>query len=147
MSQLSIGQHVSDLDGVHDGTLVDIDRSTGYVLQKNGVEIEFPLDRLRPYQPPKPAEQRTLSGPLRDTTLTPAQKALLASVPPDIMAAIARSYAGDPEAAKDRTPFAALPPSKQLEIVRIHLPTLPTRLVAAHTKLVLAMRNLAKPAR
>lgn len=33
MALLSIGDHVSDLKGTHDGRLVDIDGSTGYVEQ------------------------------------------------------------------------------------------------------------------
>jgi hypothetical protein len=147
MVQVSVGDHVSDLDGSHEGELVDIEGSTGYVMQKNGVEVEFPLDRLKAYEPPKVAEKRTLSGPLRDTALTPEQRALLASVPAQVMAAIARSYASGDEASASRPAFEALPASKQLEVIRIHLPSLPQRLIAQHTKLVLAMRDLAKPRR
>jgi hypothetical protein len=144
---LSVGDHVSDLDGSHEGKLVDIDGSTGYVMQTNGVEVEFPLNRLKAYEPPKIAEKRTLSGPLRDRALSPEQKALLASVPAEVMAAIARSYASGDEASASRPAFEALPASKQLEVIRIHLPTLPQRLIAQHTKLVLAIRDLAKPGR
>ena len=71
MVPLSIGDHVSALDGSHEGKLVDIDGTTGYVMQTNGVEVEFPLNRLKPYETPKVAEQRTLAGPLRDTALSP----------------------------------------------------------------------------
>ena len=141
MAQVSVGDHVSALDGSHDGTLVDVDGSTGYVVQNNGVEIEYPLSRLKPYEPPKVKEQRTLSGPLRDRVLDPEQKALLASVPASILDAVAKSYAGGEGAPV----FAALPPSKKLEVIRIHLPTLPQRLLAPHMKLVLAMRQKAKP--
>ena len=141
MAKVSIGDHVSALDGSHDGKLVDIDRSTGYVVQANGVEIEFPLNRLKPYEPPKVEEQRTLSGPLRDRVLSQEHRALLASVPAPIMDAVAKSYAGGEGAPA----FEALPPSKKLEVIRIHLPTLPARVLAPHMKLVLAMRNMAKP--
>ncbi len=146
MPQLSIGDHVSDLTGSHDGKLVGIEGTTGYVLQKNGVEIDFPLARLKPYAAPKPAEHRTLSGPLRDTALSPAHAALLASIPAPIIAAVAQSYANSAEASA-RPAFATLPPSKQLDVIRIHLPTLPQRLIAGHVKLVLAMRDLAKTTR
>ena len=146
MATLAIGDHVSDLSGSHEGRLVDIDGPTGYVMQGNGVEIEFPLSRLKPYEPPKVAEQRTLSGPLRDRVLSPAQKALLASVPADVIAAIARSYeTGDPAAS--RTAFAALPDSKRLDVIRIYLPSLPHQLLVRHMSLVVAMRDLAKPGR
>ncbi len=147
MVSLSIGDHVSDLDGSHEGKLVDIDGTTGYVVQTNGVEVEFPLNRLKPYETPKVAEQRTLSGPLRDTVLTPAQKALLASVPAEVTAAIARSYDSGGEASASRPVYAALPASKKLEIIRIYLPSLPQRLLAPHMNLVVAMRDLAKPDR
>lgn len=147
MAHVSVGDRVCALDGSRDGKLVDIDGTTGYVLQANGVEIEFPLSRLKPYEPPPPAQSRTLSGPLRDTALSPAQQALLASVPPPILAAIAKSYVSDEKAGIARTPFETLPPSKQLDVIRIHLPTLPQRLIASQMKLVLAFQALSKPKR
>lgn len=144
MVHLSIGDHVSDLRGAHDGKLVDIEGQTGYVLQGNGVEVEFPLSQLKPYEAPKVAEIRTLSGPLRDRLLTPAQKALLASVPATITAAIAKSYAEGGDEAGSRPVFAALPDSKKLDVIRIYLPTLPQRLLAPHMNLVVAMRDSGK---
>lgn len=147
MASLSIGDHVSDLNGSHDGELVDIQGDTGYVVQANGVELEFPLSRLKPYEAPKVVETRTLSGPLRDTTLKPAHKALLASVPADVIAAITRSYETGDEGAAARPPFASLPDSKKLDIIRIYLPSLPQRILAPHMSLVVAMRDLAKPGR
>lgn len=147
MSRLSIGDHVSELNGAHSGRLIDIDGATGYVVQENGVELEFALDRLKPYEAPKVAEKRTLSGPLRDRTLTPAQKALLASVPAELTLAVARSYEAGAEPSATRASFAELPDQKKLEIIRIHLPSLPQRLLAPHVKLVVAMRDLAKAGR
>ena len=147
MTRLSIGDHVSDLAGAHAGKLVDIDGETGYVMQENGVEVEFPLARLKPYETPKVAERRTLSGPLRDRTLSPAQKALLASVPADLFAAVARSYDTGAEPSASRASFAELPDQKKLEIIRIHLPSLPQRLLAPHVRLVVAMRDMGKAGR
>ncbi len=152
MSPVSIGDRVSDLTGSHDGKLVDVDGDTGYVLQANGVEVEFPLSRLKPYEAPKVAQVRTLSGPLRDTALSPEQKALLAAVPPEILAAVARSYeagaeAPDRDSTKVRTAFAALPDQKRLEVIRIYLPSLPQRLLMQHMKLVVAMRDMGKARR
>ena len=144
MAQLSIGDHVSDLKGTHDGRLVDIDGATGYVEPANGVEVEFPLSQLKPYEPPKMAEERTLSGPLRDRLLNPAQRALLASVPASLLAAIAKSYDAGSDGPGSRPPFAALPESKRLEAIRIYLPTLPQRLLASHMSLVVAMRDISK---
>ncbi|WP_419729915.1 hypothetical protein [Lichenicola sp.] len=144
MASVSVGDHVSDLAGSHDGKLVDIDGTTAYVMQANGVEIEFQLSQLKPYQPPKVAEHRTLSGPLRDTALDPAQKAFLASIPDEVMAAVARSYGSGDDASSPRTAFAALPPSKKLEVIRIYLPTLPHQLLMRHMSLVVAMRDLGK---
>ncbi|MCP1242477.1 hypothetical protein GOB86_07755 [Acetobacter lambici] len=144
MVRLSIGDHVSDIKGTHDGKLVDIDGTTGYVLQSNGVEIEFPLQQLKPYEAPKVAEVRTLSGPLRDKLLNSSQKALLASIPASLMAAIAKSYDAGSIEAGSRPPFAALPDSKRLEIIRIYLPTLPQRLLASHMNLVVAIRDSGK---
>ncbi len=152
MATLKVGDRVSDLTGTRDGKLVDIDGGTGYVLQANGVEIEFPLNRLKPYEAPKVAQVRTLSGPLRDTTLSADQKAMLASVPPEILAAVARSYeagaeAPDRDSTKVRTAFAALPDQKRLEVIRIYLPSLPQRLLMQHMRLVVAMRDMGKPRR
>ncbi len=145
MPPLTIGDRVSTLDNSTSGILVEIDAGIGYVQQPNGVEVEFPLSKLKPWEPPKVAEQRTLSGPLRDKVLPPAQLALLDSVPPDLVEAVARSYARSDGAEGARTPFAALPPSKRLDAIRVHLPTLPPRLLAPHMRLVLAFRNLGKP--
>ncbi|GBR03386.1 hypothetical protein [Acetobacter oeni] len=144
MAQLSIGDHVSDLKGAHEGKLVDIDGPTGYVLQGNGVEVEFPLSQLKPYEPPKIAAIRTLSGPLRDKLLTPSQKTLLASVPATLLAAIARSYDTGGAELGSRPVFAALPDSKRLDVIRIYLPTLPPRILAPHMNLVVAMRDIGK---
>ena len=152
MAVVVIGDRVSDLNGSHDGKLVDIDGDTGYVLQANGVEVEFPLSRLKPYEAPKVAQVRTLSGPLRDTALSPEQKALLASVPAEILAAVEKSYAAggeapDKDSSRARTAFAALPDQKRLEVIRIYLPSLPQRLLMQHMRLVVAMRDMGKPKR
>ncbi|MBE7211413.1 MAG: hypothetical protein INR65_10385 [Gluconacetobacter diazotrophicus] len=144
---LAIGDRVSTLDDSHSGVLIDIDGNTGYVQQPNGVEIEFPLNRLKPWEAPKPAEQRTLSGPLRDRVLRPEEQALLAAVPAELLEAVARSYERSGGAEGTRAAFAILPPSKRLDAIRIHLPTLPPRLVAPHMRLVLAFRDLAKTRR
>ncbi len=145
MTPLQIGDHVSDLDGSNEGKLVDIEGTTGYVMQKNGVEIEFPLSKLKPYEAAKVATKHTMAGPLRDRVLSPAQKALLASVPADVTAAIAKSYEAGGDAS--RPAYAALPDSKKLDVIRIYLPSLPHRLLMWHMGLVVAMRDLAKPGR
>lgn len=147
MGTLAIGDHVSDLVGTRDGRLVEIDGETGYVLQANGVEIEFPLARLRPYRAPEVAQVRTLSGPLRDRRLSDDAARLLASVPAELLAAIARSYEAGPGPSGAAPVFASLPDSKRLEIIRIYLPSLPRAMLARHTALVVAMRDLARPGR
>ncbi len=147
MAALAVGDRVSALDGSHDGELIDIDAGIGYVLQANGVEIEYPIGKLKPYEPPPQAEPRTLSGPLRDTVLSPAHRRLLASVPPVLLAAVAKSYDSSTNGSTSRPAFAALPESKKLDAIRIHLPSLPQRLLAPHMNLVIAMRDLARPSR
>ena len=144
MVTLVVGDRVSDRKGAHEGKLVDIEGTTGYVMQSNGVEIEFPLSELKPWQEPKVAEVKTLSGALRDTALSPDKRRLLASVPADVLAAIAKSY---DSGAGDRPAFAALPESKKLDTIRIYMPSLPQRLLAQHMNLVIAMRDLAKTMR
>lgn len=146
MARLSIGDRVSDQAGAHEGKLIDIDGATAYVMQANGVEIEFPLERLKAYEPPAVKTERTLSGALRDRALSPAHRALLAAVPAELRTAIAQSYdAGSAPGA--RPVFAALPEDKAFEAIRIYLPTLPQRLLTRHVKLVVAFRDLAKAAR
>ena len=146
MAKLSIGDHVSDLAGTREGKLIEIEGRTGYVMQSNGVEIEFPLDRLKPYETPEVETVRTLSGPRRDRALNPAQRTLLATVPAGIRDAVARSYDGA-EGSPDRPSFGQLPDDKKLETIRIYLPTLPQRLLAPHMRLVVAFRDLAKAGR
>ncbi len=146
MARLSIGDRVSDLSGAREGTIVDIDGKTAYVMQANGVEIEFALDRLKPYEEPEAKAARTLSGPLRDRALTPAQRRLLDSVPPEIRNAVAQSYDHGTDAGA-RPAFAELPDDKKLETIRIYLPSLPRHLLAPHLKLVVAFRDLAKAGR
>lgn len=147
MARVSVGDHVSDLNGSHDGKLVDIDGTTGYVMQKNGVEVEFPLARLKPYEAPAAKEERTLSGPLRDRLLDPAERRLLTSVPADVLAAVAKSHDASRDGAADRPAFASLPDSKRLDAIRIHLPTLPARTLALHMNLLIAFRDLGRPQR
>ena len=144
MVTLVVGDRVSDRKGAHEGKLVDIEGTTGYVMQSNGVEIEFPLSELKPWEAPKVAETRTLSGPLRDTALSPEKRRLLASVPADVMAAISKSY---DSGVGDRPAFASLPESKKLDTIRIYMPSLPQRLLSQHMNLVIAMRDLAKTMR
>ena len=144
MVTLVVGDRVSDRKGTHEGKLVDIEGTTGYVMQANGVEIEFPLSELKPWEAPKVAESKTLQGPLRDTVLSPEKRRLLASVPADVMAAISKSYDAG---AGDRPAFASLPESKKLDTVRIYMPSLPQRLLSQHMNLVIAMRDLAKTMR
>jgi hypothetical protein len=146
MARLSIGDRVSDLGGAHEGTLIEIDGETAYVMQANGVEIEFALDRLKPYEEPKVKTVRTLSGPLRDRALSPAQRTLLASVPSEIRDAVAQSYDTGTDSGA-RPAFAALPDEKKLETIRIYLPSLPRHLLTSHLKLVVAFRDLAKTGR
>ncbi len=145
MTPLQVGDHVSDLDGSHEGKLVDIEGTSSYVMQKNGVEIEFPLSKLKAYEAAKIATKQTMAGPLRDRALSPAHKALLASVPVEVTAAVAKSYEAGAEAS--RPIYAALPDSKKLDVIRIYLPSLPHRLLVSHMSLVVAMRDLAKPGR
>ena len=143
MTRLSIGDRVLDVSGAHEGRLIEIEGRTAYVMQPNGVEIEFPLDKLKPYEEPEATTSQNVAGPLRDQMLTAAQRALLASVPKGIRDAVAQSYdkGADPGS---RQAFAELPDDKKLTTIRIYLPSLPQHLLRPHLKLVVAFRDLAK---
>jgi hypothetical protein len=143
MARLSIGDRVLDVSGTHEGRLIEIEGRTGYVLQPNGVEIEFPLEKLKPYEEPEVAVPKGPAGSLRDQALTAAQRALLASVPKQIWDAVAQSYdkGADPGS---RQAFAELSDDKKLKTIRIYLPSLPQHLLRSHLKLVVAFRDLAK---
>ncbi len=145
MTRLSVGDRVTDLAGGREGRIVAIEGTVAYVVQPNGVEIEFALDKLKSWQEPEVKTVHVLSGPLRDKALSPAHRTLLASVPAELREAVARSY--DSGADAGAPPFAALAEDKRLETIRIYLPTLPQRLLARHIKLVVAFRDLAKPRR
>jgi hypothetical protein len=143
MARVSIGDRVLDVSGAHEGRLIEIEGRTAYVLQPNGVEIEFPLDKLKPYEEPEAVESRTMAGPLRDQTLTAAQRSLLASVPKQVRDAVAQSYDKGTDPGSRQT-FAELPDEKKLKTIRIYLPSLPQHLLRSHLKLVVAFRDLAK---
>ena len=140
MARPSIGDRVSDASGTHEGQIVEIDGGTAYVMQANGVEIEFPLAKLKLYEAP---EATASAGPARPSSLNLVQRRLLASVPDDIRLAVAQSYAKGGDNGS-RIPFADLPDDRKLETIRIYLPSLPRHLLSPHLKLVVAFRDMAK---
>ena len=119
-------------------------RFRNYLNLANGVEIEFPLDRLKPYAPPTVVGSRTLSGPLREKLLSPTQKTLLASIPAELTVAVAKAYDTADGAAASRPSFAALPDSERLEVLRIYLPSLLQQILLRHMNLVVAVHDLGK---
>lgn len=141
MARFQIGDHLAHLNGSHDGKLIDIDGSTAYLMQANGVEIEFPLDQLKPFDAAAPKQPRP-GAPAQpyEKRLSPAHQALLASVPATVLAAIARNYdRADPPA-----PFASLSDVKKLGVIRVYLPQVEHSLLVNNMKLVVAMRDLGK---
>ena len=116
-------------------------------MQDNGVEIEFPLDRLKPCGAPKVAVTARCRARYSTGLLSPAQKTLLASVPAELTAAVARAYDAADGAQASRPGFAALPDSRRREVLRSYLPSLPHQLLLRHMNLVVAMRDLGKPGR
>jgi hypothetical protein len=143
MARLSIGDRVTDVSGAHDGKLVEIDGGTAYVMQSNGVEIEFPLDRLKLYEEPAAATSASSYGQSAGRSLNFVHRRLLASVPDEIRNAVAQSYEKGTESGP-RQPFADLPDDRKLETIRIYLPSLPRHLLSANLKLVVAFRDIAK---
>jgi hypothetical protein len=143
MALLSIGDRVVDASGAHEGRIIDIDGGIACVMQPNGAEIEFPLGKLKLYEDAQVKAARASAPPLRDLTLSPAHRRLLASVPNEIRDAVAQSYdkGGDPGA---RQAFAELPDDKKLETIRIYLPSLPRQLLSPHLRLVVAFRDITK---
>ena len=142
MARLSIGERVSDVRGGHEGRLVDIDGGTAYVMQANGVEIEFPLDKLKPYEEAEAKASRSSAGP-HQSALDAKRAALLASVPAAIRDAVAQSYNRGADSSPHQ-PFADLTDDRKFETIRIHLPSLPRQLLSAHLKLVVAFRDIAR---
>ena len=143
MARLSIGDRVSDVSGAHEGRLVEIDGGTAYVMQPNGVEIEFPLDRLKAYEEADAKASSPSPGQFGGQTLNFVQRRLLASVPDEIRQAVAQSYAKGADGGA-RQAFADLPDDKKLETIRIYLPSLPRHLLSPHLKLVVAFRDIAR---
>ena len=143
MTRLSIGDRVSDASGAHEGKIVEIDGDTAYVMQPNGVEIEFPLGRLKPYEEAGAKAVNAAAGQPLGQTLNFVQRRLLASVPDEIRHAVAQSYEKGRDGGTRQT-FADLPDDKKLETIRIYLPSLPRNLLSPHLKLVVAFRDLAR---
>jgi hypothetical protein len=146
MARLSIGDRVLDVNGAREGRIIDIDGETAYVMQPNGVEIEFPLGKLKPYEEADLKAAQGSPQPARPQTLNLVQRRLLAAVPTEIRDAVAQSYdkGGEPGA---RQAFAELTDEKKLETIRIYLPSLPRHLLSPHLKLVVAFRDIARDVR
>ncbi len=146
MTRLSIGDRVVDINGAREGRIIDIDGETAYVMQPNGVEIEFPLGKLKPYEEAEAKAPHSSPQLSRGQTLNLVQRRLLASVPTEIRDAVAQSYDKGSEAGA-RHAFAELPDEKKLETIRIYLPSLPRHLLSPHLKLVVAFRDIARDVR
>jgi hypothetical protein len=146
MTRLSIGDRVVDINGAREGRIIDIDGETAYVMQPNGVEIEFPLGKLKPYEEPNVKTSQGSPQLSRGQTLNLVQRRLLASVPNEIRDAVAQSYDKGGESGARQT-FAELTDERKLETIRIYLPSLPRHLLSPHLKLVVAFRDIARDVR
>ena len=113
----SVGQTVYHRTGKHSGRVVECDGSTVYLMQDNGVEIEFPSQELtatsrRPADPAA-AEVDKLARRLTADDVTAEHRRVLAVIPQRTLQSVARLFESRPGAGR----FSALDVAQKLNFI------------------------------
>jgi hypothetical protein len=113
----SVGQTVYHRTGKHTGTVLECDGDTVYLVQPNGVEIDFPTRDLTATPPagktgPAPASA-VPSRVLTINDVTPEHRKVLAVIPPRTLQSVASLYERRPKAGR----FSALDVAQKLNYI------------------------------
>ncbi len=113
----SIGQMVFHKTGTHSGKILEIDGATVYIVQANGVEIEFKINELTATPAkangPAPAVPANLSRVLTIKDITPDHEKVLAIIPQRTLQSVASLYERSPGAGR----FSALNVAQKLNFI------------------------------
>jgi hypothetical protein len=113
----SVGQTVYHRTGKHSGTVLECDGDTVYLVQANGVEIDFPTRDLTATPPagkagPAPASA-VPSRVLTINDITPEHRKVLAVIPPRTLQSVASLFERRPKAGR----FSALDVAQKLNYI------------------------------
>ncbi len=109
----------------HSGTVQESDANHTYLVQDNGVELDFPTRDLTatppdgaPAKPTPRGEAARAAGPapvraLTQRDITPEHLSVLATIPPRTLQAVAAIYERTPKAGR----FSALDPAQKLNLI------------------------------
>jgi hypothetical protein len=116
----AVGQRVWHRTSHKSGTVLECDDDRVYLVQDNGVELDFPAGDLAASPPGETpaikAQTRDAPAPTRTLTardITPEHERVLANVPPRALQAIAALYERRPKAGK----FSALDVATRLNVI------------------------------
>ncbi len=111
------GQTVYHKTGKHTGTVLEVDGKTVYLVQPNGVEIEFPINELTATQvhakTPEAAAAASLSRTLTSRDITDEHRKVLAAIPVRTLQTIATLFEKRPRAGR----FSALDVAQKLNFI------------------------------
>jgi len=113
----SVGQMVYHKTGKHRGTVVECDGDTVYLMQPNGVEIDFPSNELTA-SPPQEKSQTAVAGTnlsrvLTLNDITPAHHKVLSIIPQRTIQSVALLFEAEPGAGR----FSALDVAQKLNFI------------------------------
>lgn len=113
----SVGQTVYQRNGKHSGKVLECDGRTVYLLQENGVEIEFRDDELTAVPPPGRARASAppdnLSRTLTMNDITDDHRKVLACIPQRTLQTIASLFERRPKAGR----FSTLDVAQKLNFI------------------------------
>jgi hypothetical protein len=113
----SIGQTVYHKTGKHSGSVQECDGDTVYLVQANGVEIEFPAHELTAAAPPQKVamagSRDNLSRTLTPADITPEHERVLSIIPQRTLQAVALLFERQPKAGR----FSALDVARKLNFI------------------------------
>ena len=113
----TVGQTVYHRTGKHSGTVLECDGDTVYLVQPNGVEIDFRTSELTATPPPgrtAPASvAANLSRVLTINDITPEHRKVLAIIPQRTLQSVASLFERRPKAGR----FSALDVAQKLNFI------------------------------
>ena len=113
----AVGQTVYQRAGKHSGTVLECDGDTVYLVQTNGVEIDFPAGELTATPPPEKSPSAAvpdrLSRALTIDDITQEHRKVLAIIPQRTIQSVASLFERKPGAGR----FSALDPAQKLNFI------------------------------
>jgi hypothetical protein len=113
----SVGQTVYHRSGKHNGTVLECEGDTVYLVQANGVELDFPSSELTATPPqdksPAAAVADRLSRVLTGEDITPEHRRVLAIIPQRTIQTVASLFERRPAAGR----FSALDVAQKLNFI------------------------------